>query len=514
MREIINLIITELRGSWRFRWPAMLVTWILCMSGWAFVYLMPDVYESRATILFDTSSSDLGKLLKSMTVNTDILSRVEAVRTVMLGRPHLEKIALETDLHLRAGSEIEMGNVISGLQSQISITRARQQGANLYRISFRDVEPETAHAVVDTLLNTFVERTLVANQAGSQQAQKFLREQLEELEVVLTAAEDRVAEFKRENVGKIPAESGDYFARLESQMNALESTQAELRQANRRRDSLRQQLAGDKPNIDGVGVKSEIDLRIAENQRRLEELQLRFTDLHPDVIAVEEALKQLHQQKENQSDVLQEFDDVGIPSDNPVIQNIQIELSNINAEIASREEKEATHRRKIAELEDLVDVLPQIEAQLGRLNRDYSVKLAQYRSLLQKLEVAELSESAEQSEKVKFRVIDPPLIPLEPAAPDRPKLLVLVLLAGIAAGGGFAFLGNQLKPVFMDPNLIREVTGLPVLGTILVMNTGTRHRRQIGQITAFGSALTALCLLFGVVIWFHHTGSLLFRSII
>ncbi|WP_405229995.1 XrtA system polysaccharide chain length determinant [Lentisalinibacter sediminis] len=515
MRELLETVLAELRGSWRFRWLAVGIAWIACLIGWAVVYALPDSYEAEATVLIDTTS-ELRQLLDKMTVNPDALTQVEMVRTALLGRDQLENVARETDLHLRLREGESMDRLVEDIRSRITIDSERRRGVdvNLYRLAYSDTDPGKAFAVVQKLLDNFVENTLGINRADTERAQTFLREQIAMLETELTEAERRLADFKRENVGRMPGERGDYFQRLQQEMDELEATRSELRQARRQRDALKRQLAGEQPTLSSGGEPSELEQRIAENARRLEELQLRFTDKHPDVIAVKSTLDQLRQQKQEQIAKLQSGGEAGIASDNPVFQSIQIELGKIEVAIAALEEKAGSHVRKIEELQNLVDVLPQIEAELVRLNRDYSVKQAQYQSLLQRLEVAELSESAEKTEDVKFQVVDAPLEPEEPAFPNRPLFLAGVLVAGLGLGGGVAFLANQLKPVFTSSRMVREITGLPVLGTVQAIETKQRRRYQLAQIAAFGSAVGALCAVFIVVLLFDDVGSAQLRSLI
>lgn len=514
MRELFQTLIAELRGMWRFRWLAVGVAWLVCLLGWAVVLALPNSYESRATIYVDTSSA-LKPLLESLTVETDVLSRVELVTTAMLGRPQLERVARQTDVHLRAAGEHELDQVIAGMRSRITLGTPDRREPNLYEITYRDMNPKTAQDVVTNLLNTFVEDSLGVNRLDTQRAQDFLRQQLSDLEAELVASEQRLSDFKRENVGRMPGEGGDYFARLQSEMAALEKSQSELRLADRRRDTLQQQLTGEDPTTDAqTSLTVDIDNRIAQNEARLEELRLRFTDQHPDVIAVRQTLEQLREQKES---ALRQFSQSGLSgpvSENPVYQSIQIELSGVNVEIAALSERVATHQRKVNELRELIDVLPEVEAELARLNRDYDVKQAQYQSLLQRLEVAELSESADQTDDVKFRIIDPPLRPDVPVAPNRPLLLAGVLLGALGVGGGIAFLANQLRPVFSSRRILSQVTGFPVLGSVTAMRTRGRRRRHAFELGSFSVAVVALVAAFLVIFMFRGDASQLVQSLI
>jgi len=107
---------------------------------------------------------------------------------------------------------------------------------------------------------------------------------------------------------------------------------------------------------------------------------------------------------------------------------------------------------------------PKSKPELVRLNRDYEVNKTQYDTLLQRLESARISESAEQNtDSVKFRVIEPPTVPIKPSGPVRPMLDSLVLLAALGAGLGLAILIAQMHPTFTTRDLLQKVTGIRVL---------------------------------------------------
>lgn len=512
MLDFVDQAIGEFRGSWRFRWAAAGTAWVVCILGWLGVYTIPNIYETEAKVYVDTSSA-LRPLLEKMTIDTDVLERVELVTQAMLGRPLLERVARETDLYLRAKSGDQLDDLIEIMRKEISISHNDARDPNLYSIRYRDVDPNMAQAVVESMLKIFIEDSVGANQFDTTNAQEFLRAELQALQLELEASEAALAEFKKQNVGRMPDAGGSYYDRMQRTIDELERTQSDLRIAARRRDTLLQQLSGEQPTLDPtVGGGSDLEVRIAENEARLEELQLRFTDLHPDVIAVEETLEQLYAQQEKYREELKSSGGAGVASDNPVYQNIQIELTNVNVRIEMLREQESTLQRRIEELRRLIDVLPQVEAELARLTRNYDVKQSQYQLLLQRLDVAELSESAEQSQDVQFQVIEPPVVPSEAVAPNRPVLLAGVLLVGLGAGCAVAIFLNQLKPVFSDVRSLRSATGLPVLGTIALLQTSELQRARASESALFAIGMACLCLVFVFVIWFQESGALLFQS--
>jgi hypothetical protein len=143
-----------------------------------------------------------------------------------------------------------------------------------------------------------------------------------------------------------------------------------------------------------------------------------------------------------------------------------------------------------------VDTIPQIEAELTRLNRDYEVNRAQHQQLLQRLESARLSEEAEAStENVKFRIIEPAALPLIPIAPNRGLLMTAALLIALGAGVALAVALGQLKPVFLSRAMLKDITGLPVLGTISLLapkvDRGLLRREPVLVGAAFGGLLVA-----------------------
>lgn len=494
---------------------------MVCIVGWAYVFTIPNAFEARARVFVDTRTA-LRPLLQGLAVDQDVDSQLNMVRQALLSRPNLQAVARETDLDLRATTPAAREALIDDLSQRITITMApkrdERQTDALYSIAYTNTDREKAVQVVSTLLNSFVENTLGGKRSGAESAQQFLKEQLAGYEVRLAEAEARLADFKKQNVGLVPGDKGDYFQRLQTEMQEVRRVQAALAIATSRRAELDRQLRGETPYVQGAavasnqrqgnlqagGVAGDTASRIRETQSRLDDLLLRFTDRHPEVIAARETLAELQRRRDEEIAALRRGDPgaaaLAGAGANPVFQSIQLALNQVDSEIAALRGELSQHQRTVDEFRAVVDTVPEVEAQFARLNRDYDVTKAQYNALLDRLEKSRISEDAEETGSVKFEVIEPPSAKLEPVSPNRPRLLTMVLAAGLAAGAGIAYLLNQLRPVFSTRESLEGLTGLPVLGVVsMTWMEKQRAALKLGYLR-YGALLFLLLVIFGVVV--------------
>jgi polysaccharide chain length determinant protein (PEP-CTERM system associated) len=512
MHDILVRILDDLHGSWRFRWLALAVAWFICIAGWFGVFLIPNTYESNARVYVDTQSL-LGPLLEGLAVKPNVDSELAVVRQALLSRPRLEKVARDTDLDILANTPAQSAALILDLQKRIVIsTDAHTPNSNsdgVYRITFQDTSREKSYQVVQTLLNSFVEDTLSGKREGQEEAQRFLSEQIAAHEKRLQDAESRLAEFKKRNIGRMPDDRGDYFARLQHEMVELERARQAVLLAEARRTEIERQLSGEEPFLFGFDDSSsstrqqsnkgtgDVAARIRELEAREQQLLLTYTEKHPEVIALEDTLANLRRQQDEELErVRQGQRATGSLSQslksNPVYQGIRVDLNRTEIQLAELRKDLAQRQARVGDLQRVVNEVPEVEAELSRLNRDYDVTRTQYQELVKRLETARLTEDAAKTGVVTFQVIDPPAAAFEPVAPKRIILLIGVLLAGLGGGAGAAYLMNLLRPVFHNTRMLGEVLGLPVLGAISrawAERDVVRRRLELAAVSSVGVLL-------------------------
>lgn len=522
MHEVIAEILHQARGVWNRRWFALAVSWFVCLAIWALVLVLPDRYQARASVFVDTSTA-LKPVLEGLAVGDDPQAQLLLVREALLARPNLEIVAHKSGLDAQVTNEQGMDNLILALQTDLKVSTSSVRGGaeNVYTITYQHQRRETAVLVVRTLLDDFVAGTLSGSQNGSNEAQDFLRSQIAEYEKRLGDSEARLAEFKKENIGLIPGERGDYFARLDNEMNQLQASQTNLAVAESRREALRNQLNSVQPYMPGTSQGSlpeggltttpDVSMRLQETEARLEELLLKYTEKHPEVVALKQTIADLKVREAREMAELQKggagTGAIRSLSANPVYQAVQLQLNQITVEIASLHGAIRQHQTAMAALRKVVDSAPEVEQEYARLNRDYGVTKAQYEALVRRLEQAKVSDDAGKRGNIKFNMIEPPNANMRPQWPNRPLLMILGLIGGLGVGTGFAVLLNLLSPTINDAVRLARESGIRVLGTISRFRSVEERRRARAAFMRFAAVAAVLVGCCGGLVVFGNAGA-------
>ncbi len=474
----------QLRGLWRFRWTALIVAWSVALLAWAGVFLIPNKYQAQATI-FVNAGTTLSHATKGISLGDDITAQIQQVSAMLLGDPQLRKVANETNLMTGALTAEQQQAVVDKMRKNISLTanmnqEDRKSGATLFVLSYTDTSRERAIRVVDHLLNDFVEGSLIGRSRGSEQAERFLTQQIANYGQRLSTTEQELAQFKKRNIGLVPGEQGDAFSQLQADNSSLRQLKANLYVAERKRDELARELhtgqqftTGGAPSAAGRtlgGAALDTEQQIAVDQQKLDQMLLKYTDQYPDVIALKQTIQELKARQKQEMAAAQKGD-VGAASAlgltaNPVFQQLEVKYNVERVDIAAIQQQIADLQQQIGELKAKIGTAPQVQAEYARLTRNYQVTKEQYDALLTRLDSTRLGQQAAATGLVDFKVINPPSAKYTPVSPKRRLLIVGVLFLALGAGLGVAYLLHLMSPVFVSTRQLGAVTGLPVLGSV------------------------------------------------
>jgi polysaccharide chain length determinant protein (PEP-CTERM system associated) len=513
MHELADQVFSQVRAIGRYRWHAVLVAWILAIAGWIGVHKIPNRYEASARVYVDTQSV-LRPLLQGLAVQPNVSQVVNMMSRTLISRPNLEKVIGMADIDIRLKSSEEKEALIARLTKELAMKSGGAE--NLYIISYADERPQEAKSIVQSLLTIFVEGNLGNARKDTDSARKFINEQLALYGERLAVAEQAVADFKRKNVGHMGTEGQSYYARLAEAQAALDDASLGLSEAENSRDAVKKQFSGIDvaPNLlaDNPAAfdaaNPELDARIQELQKQLDSLQLRFTDTHPDVIAVTRSIKQLKDQKLQEAKLRKPPPPPVVAAQNTQAQQMAVAMATAEANVASMRARVAEYQKRLDALKASANRIPQVDAEFTQLTRDYEVNKKQYDSLLARRESATLTGDMEANpNSMNFKIVDPPQVLSKPISPNRPLLVSAVLILAIGAGVLFAFVKSQIKPAIGDERRLRLVTGLPVFGTVVMAMTDAQKRRRRGRAVLFLGSLLGLLSVYAALL-----GTLLFTA--
>ena len=172
-------------------------------------------------------------------------------------------------------------------------------------------------------------------------------------------------------------------------------------------------------------------------------------------------------------------------------------LATSEVQVASLRARVSEYGGRYATARDSMKLAPQIEAEASQLNRDYAITKRNYEDLVARRQSAVMSGELDVASGVaEFRLIDPPRVAPKPVSPNRLLLLPVVLLAALGAGAAAAFAASQLRPTFSDPDQLRQMTGLPLLGVVTALTTDADRRYQRASLMRFVGASGGLVGLF------------------
>jgi polysaccharide chain length determinant protein (PEP-CTERM system associated) len=503
MEELISQLTSIARGMWKFRWPGLVVAWVVGIGGGIVAVKVPDSFEASARIFVDTQSI-LKPLMSGLAVQPNVDQQVSMLSRTLISRPNIEKLIRMADLDLKSETKAQQEGLVESLMKNVAIKSAGRD--NLYTLNYVNADREKAKRVIQSMVSIFVESSLGASRKDTDSAKVFLDDQIKTYEGKLEEAETRLKDFRLRNLDLQTGDGKDSVSRLGEISRQLETAKLELREAENARDAARKQLEAERSGGSGsssvtqsllqesaISVATpEIDARLDAQKRNLDSLLQRYTDQHPDIVSSRRLIKDLEEQKRREVAELRKAAMAQPSTSQAVNANLAVQemgrmLATSEVQVAALKARVSEYQSRYASARDQSKTSPQLEAEAAQLNRDYGIVKKNYEDLVGRRQSAVMSGDLDMaSAVVDFRLIDPPRVSPKPVSPNRMVLLGGALLAAVGAGLFVTFAASQLRPVYDDAQQLRAKTGLPLLGVVsMILTDEDRKRERNSRLTFF-----------------------------
>jgi polysaccharide chain length determinant protein (PEP-CTERM system associated) len=441
-------------------------------------YSLPKQYEAKSLIFIEQNV--ISDLVKGIAITPSMKTKIKALKVTMLSRTMVLNVIKALDMDVHAASDRELDGMIEGLQNRIQVRLDERRG--VFTISYEDQDPVKARDVVNTLTRLYIEENTSTKRKESFEATQFLAEQIEVFKKRIDAAEDEIDKFKAESGQVLFADEGAIRAELSDASASLEELRIRINALKTSRSLL----------ISNTPLRQQLD----EQRKALASLRGRYTDNHPKVRQLENAIASTEQQIKTSGK--SELDDVYRTS----------EYQSIKVNLASLENSKRNLEEEIKKNKEILRQIPAVRSELAELQRKRQNETIIYEKLVSRYGQSEVSKEMElQDKSMSFRVLDPAVVPSTPSKPNRPFIILLGIAGGLGLGVGVIVLLDLINPSIKTLDDLKEY-GVPVLAVIPKVRDEeqlARQRTRDRWIYAVGTLGLLISLSF-LVMEFLHLG--------
>ncbi len=439
-------------------------------------YRMPRQYRADSTVFIEKNV--ISSLVQGIAVTPDMQDRIRVLRYALLSRDLISKVLGEMDMDVQVGDPRALQALISSLQKRTEINVSR--GEDLFTVSITDRDPLFAQSFINKLVRKYLDENISAKRDETYGANRFLDEQLVLFKQKLDEAENAIIDFRRQQGVYLSVDENATLQQLRQYQQQIETLSLEMATLQARKARLSEQLRGLQPTVSLFSEQAAGDrLRILEN--RLRQLLLSYTENYPEVVKVKAEIAALRSRGQEEAEADGGTRMTGV---NPLHQDAQQKVLEVEAELSSMGARKARLQELLSAKERELQEIPENAKQLNVLIQERDSVKKIYESLLLRMGQSEVSKQMEIGDKTTtFRIVDPAILPRKPVSPNMPRMILLGLVAGLAAGIGSVLLLDMLNSTVKDSRQLQEL-GIDVLAVIPHMDNPAelRRRRRIDRL--------------------------------
>jgi uncharacterized protein involved in exopolysaccharide biosynthesis len=171
--------------------------------------------------LLPSSQEGAGDLKPLVSTQNPISTQMEIISSPFVLQRTIDKLQLKD----AKGVPLEIGTLERGLKLQIV------GGADVLKITYKSGTPEEAAAVVNTIIDTYLEHDILVNRGEAKAIRLLMAKQIPATKLAVEGAEQAIRVFKQQNnIANLSEETKSAVAAISNLDAQINSAQAELEQ--------------------------------------------------------------------------------------------------------------------------------------------------------------------------------------------------------------------------------------------------------------------------------------------
>lgn len=437
----------------------------------SYAFTRTPSYETTGSLMFKTNRAssltgvggDIGQLEALGFQNNPLDTQAEVVQS----GPVLQKTIQALNIRDAEGELVTVRDFLKQLKVK------GLPGTDVLQITYASTDPEEATAVVNKIMEVYLQENVQSNRAEAASAREFIVSQLPQTEAAVRQADLALRQFKEaNNVIALDEEASSAVENIATLEDQIAQARAQWVNATARSNEL-QNLVKVNPQQAAVlaslnqapGVQNVLT-QYQEAQSQLAVQLMRYQPTHPEIANLQrrvDALEALLQQRvvqvagQGQSVTLGNLQ-LGGQRQELMGELVQAEAEKIGlaGQLSALTEARSVYRTRASSL-------PRLEQTQRELERTLQAAQTTYESLLARLQEIQVAENQTVGNA---RIVSPAIAPEDPSGPGKKLILAAGGVAGILLAIATAFGVDLLDRSVKTVKQAKELLGFTVLGII------------------------------------------------
>lgn len=490
MAEQYEMTLRDYVSMVRRRGRYLIVSFVIIFAGMSLVaVLLPPTYRSTGTILVE--SQQVPDELIHSTVSSYVDERIAVIKQRVLTRSNLLKIVDKYGL-FKDQTDVTGSELLDKMRARVNIDtigaevgKSGQKTTIAFSLSYDDSKPETAFRVANDLVTLFLEENVKTRTERATETTDFLTEEAKKLQSDLETIEGKMADYKQRNGNALPEN-------IELRMSMVSTLESEIKDIERQIQAGRDELnlldieltsARSGLTYSGTGQVAQTPAeQLAAARSEYEKDKVIYKDAYPDLKALKRKIEALEKEvqgsgdKEGKKDTESSLQSAG---QDLVVAKIQARIEATQASQKSLIAQQKELKARLASYQEDILQTPQVERGLVDLNRDYQNAKAKYDDIRSKQMNAQISENLESQKMAeRFSLIESPMLPDKPTAPNRSKLVVMGFFLALAGSVGLVMFLESIHQRVRGLGPLEALIGQPALVSIPYITTIEERTRK------------------------------------